>query len=181
VRRVVEEAAVDETALVVLVPEAEPLVSRFREKYDPSAAVGVPAHVTLLYPFLPPDVLRPSDVAALAKLFASARPCDVVFERCGRFDPKTLWLAPRPAAPFLDLTRRLVARWPQCPPYLGTVAVDDVVPHLTVSDSVSGDLLDRIEMAVAGGLPVRTRLAEATLIVDTTGRWTTRETFPIGR
>jgi 2'-5' RNA ligase len=170
----------DESALIVAVPEAEALVSRFRDKYDPSAAVGVPAHVTLLYPFLRPDAIDAGVVAALAKIFASARPCDVVFERCGRFEPKTLWLAPEPAAPFLDLTRRLVARWPQCPPYLGTIALEDVVPHLTVADSITGDLLDRIEMAVAGGLPVRTRLAEATLIVSETGRWTTRGTFPIG-
>jgi hypothetical protein len=39
------------TALVILVPEAEALVKAFRERYDPSAAEGMPAHVTVLYPF----------------------------------------------------------------------------------------------------------------------------------
>jgi hypothetical protein len=29
-----------------LVPEAESLVKPFRERYDPSAAVGVPAHIS---------------------------------------------------------------------------------------------------------------------------------------
>lgn len=40
-----------ESALVVLVPEAEALVKSFRDRHDPSAAAGVPAHITLLYPF----------------------------------------------------------------------------------------------------------------------------------
>jgi len=44
-----------ESALMVLVPEDELLVKPFRDRYDPSAADGVPAHVTLLYPFKPPD------------------------------------------------------------------------------------------------------------------------------
>jgi hypothetical protein len=63
-----------ETALIFPVPEAEALVSRLREKYDPSAAVGVPAHVTILYPFLAPDAVGAGDVAALTTLFASAPP-----------------------------------------------------------------------------------------------------------
>jgi hypothetical protein len=36
------------TALVILVPEAEALVSSFRNKHDPSAADGMPAHITLV-------------------------------------------------------------------------------------------------------------------------------------
>ena len=37
-----------QSALVVLVPEAEGLVKDFRDRYDPSATAGVPAHITLL-------------------------------------------------------------------------------------------------------------------------------------
>ena len=44
-----------ESALVVLIPEAEALAGPFRDKYEPSAAAGVPAHITLLYPFKAPD------------------------------------------------------------------------------------------------------------------------------
>jgi len=42
-----------ESALVVLLLEAEAIVGRSRQRYDPSAAVGMPAHITLNYPFLP--------------------------------------------------------------------------------------------------------------------------------
>lgn len=41
----------ERTALVVLVPEAKTLVQEFRNRYDPSAAEGMPAHITLLSPF----------------------------------------------------------------------------------------------------------------------------------
>lgn len=40
-------------AVVVPVPAAEQLVSTWREQFDRSAAQGMPAHITALYPFLP--------------------------------------------------------------------------------------------------------------------------------
>jgi pimeloyl-ACP methyl ester carboxylesterase len=36
------------------VPEAERVVRRHRERFDPAALAGVPAHVTVMYPFVPP-------------------------------------------------------------------------------------------------------------------------------
>ncbi len=170
-----------ETALICAVPEAEPLVGRFRAKYDSSAAVGVPAHMTLVYPFLAPDAVGASEIAALTTLFASTPPLDLVFRRCARFGDRVLYLAPEPEAPLLHLMRRIWARWPECPPYAGTIRADDVRPHLTVSDCVSGEHLDRIDLAVAGGLPIATRIEEALLIEERTGRWTTRESFSLGR
>jgi hypothetical protein len=40
-----------ESALLVTVPAAEPAVARHRSRLDTSATVGVPAHITVLYPF----------------------------------------------------------------------------------------------------------------------------------
>jgi len=170
-----------ETALILEVPAAETLVARLRAKYDSSAAVGVPAHVTLLYPFLEPDAVGASEIAALTTLFASAAPFDLAFRRCARFGDRVLYLAPEPEAPLLELMRRIWARWPERPPYAGTIPAADVRPHLTVSDSATGDHLDRIDLAVAGGLPIATRIEEALLIENRTGRWTTRASFSLGR
>ena len=63
-----------ESALVVRVPEAEPVVNRFRAAYDPSAPAGVPAHVTLLYPFKPPDALTEPVLAGLRHCFGLHAP-----------------------------------------------------------------------------------------------------------
>ena len=59
-----------ESALIIAVPEAEPLVKALRERFDSSAAVGVPAHITILYPFMPPHKITPEVLAELRDLFA---------------------------------------------------------------------------------------------------------------
>ena len=40
-----------ETALIFPIPEAEPYVRDLRDRYDPAAADGVPAHITVLPPY----------------------------------------------------------------------------------------------------------------------------------
>ena len=46
-----------ETALITRVPEAESYIARYRDRYDPSARRNVPAHVTILYPFMAPTLV----------------------------------------------------------------------------------------------------------------------------
>lgn len=168
-----------ETALLFEVPEAEELVGRFRARYDSSAAVGVPAHVTLLYPFLEPAAIGAAEMAALTTLFASQRAFDVEFSRCGRFGERVLFLAPEPEDALLGLMRRIYDRWPECPPYHGTIAAADVRPHLTVADSIGREPMDRVELSVAGGLPLRSRFAEAWLYEEKDGRWARRARFEL--
>jgi hypothetical protein len=40
-----------ESAFAVSVPEAERYVGALRDRFDPTAKLGAPAHITLLYPF----------------------------------------------------------------------------------------------------------------------------------
>ena len=61
-----------QTALVVAVPSAEPVVARLRASYDVAAAYGVPAHVTVLYPFLP---TTPWTTPCAPTWRGSRRPC----------------------------------------------------------------------------------------------------------
>ena len=42
------------SAFAVKVPAAEPLVGDLRRRYDATVALGVPAHITLLVPFMDP-------------------------------------------------------------------------------------------------------------------------------
>jgi hypothetical protein len=157
------------TALIVAVPEAEPAVGALRLEHDSSAALGVPAHITILFPFAPPDEL---DVTALAELFALFRPFDFVLDSVERFDDGPVWLHPRPSAPFEDLTAAVWQRWPAYPPYEGEH--DEPIPHLTVSETP-------IEVQVE--LPVACRSHEVTLIEESEadGRWSVRATFPLSQ
>jgi len=44
-----------ESAFIVRVPEAEPRVGALRERFDASVRLGVPAHITVLVPFMSPE------------------------------------------------------------------------------------------------------------------------------
>ena len=65
---------------------------------------GVPAHVTVLYPFVPPGQITPAviQMAAAAVRFVPGFGCR--FAGTNWFGEDILWLAPEPAGPFRALT-----------------------------------------------------------------------------
>ena len=62
-----EEAG--ESALIVPV-DVPMAVRRLRDRMDPMATVGVPAHITLLYPFVPPDGVDEGVRAQVSRIVA---------------------------------------------------------------------------------------------------------------
>ena len=134
-----------ETALVILVPDAEAVVAEHRLRHDPAAADGVPAHVTVLYPFR--TEVDDDTAAAVAAIAAAVPAFDATFRTTARFPGVVLYLDPEPAAPFHDLIARCIAAFPDCPPYGGTIP--DPLPHLTVADGVDEPTADALDAAVA--------------------------------
>ncbi len=128
-----------ESALIIAVPEAEPLVKEWRERFDYSAGVGVPAHITLLYPFMPPGEITPAVAAELRAFCAQFAAFEFTLPELRRF-PAVLYLAPSPAEPFKALTHALVERYPGYPPYGG--GYSEVIPHLTIADVDEAGQLD---------------------------------------
>ena len=166
------------SALAIPVPEAEPLVQAWRARYDPSAALGVPAHITLLVPFLPPARIDGQVVEDLRTFFAGAAPIGFRLARLARF-PDVLYLAPEPDTPFTQLITELARRYPETPPYGGVFK--EVIPHLTVAHSADRRVLDDIANALAGFTPIEAFAAEVWLVVqDQDGRWHTSHRFPLG-
>lgn len=163
-----------EAAVAVPVPAAEPLVSSWRERFDSSARHGIPAHVTVIYPFLHESLLSASVLNGLRAECAETAPFEVSF-RVGRF-PGVLYLAPEPTTGFRELTARFVERWPEAPPYGGKYK--DPVPHLTVADEVSDAVLDTVERDLQPKLPLRTTVDAAELYVFDGERWQVRERLP---
>jgi hypothetical protein len=172
-------ALVAESGIVVPVPAAEPLVAAWRTRWDPAADLGVPAHVTLLGPFLPPPVPS-SAVESLRSFFATVSGCEVTYGSVGRFPGGVLYLEPTPAAYFVSLTERLFAAWPRCPPYGGQY--DTVVPHLTLCDGAPPEECDAAAAAVAPALPLVARASEAWLMAqgEPGGRYDVVARFPFG-
>ena len=176
------EAVHEESALIVGVPDVEALVGPFRAKHDPAAAAGVPAHVTVLYPFVAPARITPTIVLSLAELFAALPELRVSFAEVRRF-PEALYLAPEPAEPLRKMTERVVARFPETPPYEGKFA--EIIPHLTVAHAEEPERLEAIAAefgrAARGALPISADVRAVELIVKRDGRWRKRTEFALGK
>ena len=169
------------SAVLVPVPEAERVVSRHRARLDAAATAGVPAHVTVLFPFVAPAAITAGTLAALAAAVAPVRPFDCQFPDTAWFGSDVLWLAPRPDEPFRALTRVVAGAFPGYRPYDG--AFDDVVPHLTIGDRPSGGAaeLRAAEAGVLPLLPVTARISSVWLMTGgaAPGSWRTVAEFPL--
>ena len=168
-----------ETALIVAVPEAEAAVGAHRAALDSAAFWGVPAHITVLYPFLPPGRIDDQVRAALGALFAVRPAFEVVFSRVDWFGADVLWLAPTPDEPVRELTNAVWARFPDAPPYRGEF--DDVIPHLTVGHHAPLPTLRATADDLAAHLPITAAIRSVRLIEGTIGRipWRTVAEFPL--
>jgi 2'-5' RNA ligase superfamily len=170
-----------ESAVLVPFPEAERVVSPYRARLDGAAALGVPAHVTVLYPFVPPPAITPSVMDALAVAVASVSAFGCEFGATAWFGEDVLWLAPQPDAPFRALTRAVCAAFPGYRPYGGAHA--DAVPHLTVGDRPAGGVaeLRAAEAAVRPQLPIRAQVSRVWLMTGrpSPGSWRMRAELPL--
>src|SRR4051794_2527186 len=153
-----------QTAVIVPVPAAEAVVAEHRRRLDRAAAWGVPAHISVLYPFLAPDALNDAALAALSATVARVEAFDCAFATTGWFGSDVLWLAPDPSEPLRQLTVAVWEAFPDHPPYLGVH--DGIEPHLTVAERACGEpgALRAVEKAVRTGLPVGQRVDHVLLI-----------------
>lgn len=165
-----------ETGLIIRVPEAEPVVGRWREQFDSSVAVGIPAHVTVLYPFLGHDRISDQVLCELGEIFGAYSAFDVGFQGCGRF-PGVLYLVPVQEDRLRALTLAVTDRWPEAPPFQGRFT--DVVPHLTVAYGQESGVFDEIEADLSGRLPVTARVGSVHLLVYDGTMWSERAEFAL--
>jgi len=152
-------------------------IARIRQAFDDGAALDVPPHVTVLFPFLPPGSLDASIRRELADIAASHESFDVRFTTIGRF-PGLLYLAPEPAAPFVALTQACVERFPDFPPYAGVH--DEIVPHLTIlegSQAQDADVGHRLQASLPFSVHVR---AIEVITPSEQGPWRLRWRLPLG-
>ena len=168
----------DTSALIIRVHLPAPLDGLRRASVD-DASLGVPAHVTLLYPFVPPRDLTP----ALRRRIAAIVEPHLHFDyhlRGPMAWPDTIYAAVDPERPFLDLHGALGVAFPEWPVYEGRVA--ELVPHVTVAEGPA--VTDPATLAHRGWhtLPTR-RIAHAVELIapGPDGRWATAWRFRLRR
>jgi hypothetical protein len=161
------------TALVILLPAAEPVLAAAR-RVDPGLVrPGLPAHVTALYPFLPDSSLTSSVLAAVRSLASGVSPIEV------RLDEflTTPGFAALPAPSLQPVTDAVCSRWPGVLPYGGRFGPRPSA-HVTVAMGGDEDVLSRVADEVRPLLPL-TACATALQVVALTERgWEPRLEAP---
>ncbi len=162
-----------QTGLVVPVPTADVLLASVGARYPGTVREGVPAHVSLLYPFVAAAELDEGITSALGELLAGQAPMRVQFAECYRRDGFVA-LLPDPIDGLKELVSTTRRRWPDVVPYEGVYG--DVEPHLTVAMRCSAETAVAIEQEVTAQLPISAELREAWLVAFE-GQWTLRGRF----
>src|SRR5579859_5447303 len=160
----------NESAIIIPIPEVEPVVGPLRWQYDQASHLGVPAHITLLYPFYPPQAVA-AEIKTLRDIYASIEAFPFSFTEVRRF-PATAYLHPDKPETFVQITRTLVKKWPDYQLYGG--AFPDIIPHLTVADHADSETLSTVEESLRHQLPIQCVAKEVWLLTsDHSGMWST--------
>ena len=168
-----------ETAFIVRVPEAEACVNALRERFDASVQLGVPAHITVLVPFMSPDLVTDTVLQDAQDALSQVPSFAFSLERVARF-PATAFLAPEPAEPFIELTQALVCRFPEFPPFRGEH--ESIVPHLTVANGNAEEVeTAAVELEAQLRLhgQIRSVCASVSLLENSSGRWKEMHVFAL--
>lgn len=168
------------TALLVPVPRLAPLIEPWARRHDPAFAAGLPTHVTIQFPFLPPGQLTPSALATLTEVAASVPATSVEFAEVGMFpDGEVLHVLPRPDEVFRTLGRRLRDHWPDLLPYGGRHP--DPTPHVTVGHAIPRAQARHAARALSLAMPVRAPIHVMQVwAANGGGAWGRLATFRLG-
>jgi 2'-5' RNA ligase len=170
-----------ETAVVLVLSQFSPELTALHAEYHPAAdARGIPLHITLLSPFVPPRALTESVIAMLRTFFAERAPLSFELARIDAF-PDAVYAAPEPAAELIDLINELALEFPETPPYGGAFA--QPIPHATLAEPTEGEeerTAETLRGAAASLLPVPCEVTYASLLEEhEPERWTERERFSL--
>lgn len=170
-----------ETAFIVHVPEAETRVASLRNRFDASVHLGVPAHITVLVPFMAPDQITPSVLAQIQTALSQVPAFVFSLSQVRRF-PATAYLAPEPAEPFIALTDALVRTFPEFPPFRGEH--ESIVPHLTVANGNASEAevaAAELQAAVQSSGPISGFCSSVSLLENSSGLWRKMHVFDLPR
>lgn len=124
-----------QTGIIIIAPhEVQAFAAPLMQQYAPASAVRVPAHITVLYPFVPLEHLNQA-CAKVSEICTSVTPFDITLQGYYAF-PQVAFINPVNPAPIQALFRKIFAVFPEYPPYEGAFGAD-LHPHMTVGEFAS--------------------------------------------
>ena len=159
------------SAVIVRVPLPAGL-ERLRRDAIGNAADGVPAHATLLYPFVAPGRLTQDVRDLIAGVAAEHGVFEFSLAGAARW-PDTVYVRLEPASPVVRLQAALARSFPAFPIY-GRDAGFGFVPHVSVAEGSAVDDPRTMAARAWGALPLPRRAAAIEVIArGPGGRWRT--------
>lgn len=169
-----------QSVILIPAPSADPIISKWRKRYDQVVLHGIPSHITLLFPFKDPSKITPEIIQKLKGIFSNVKQFSFVLDRIKTF-PNVIFLDPNPREEFIKLTEAIVHVFPENPPY--ERKYKSINPHTTIaaklSDIKQTDLLKKqIEADISKNFPIQCIAKEAWLMIeDENGEWHIRSKF----
>jgi 2'-5' RNA ligase superfamily protein len=166
------------TTLFGPVAAAEPVVADIRLEHDWPAGEGVPAHVTLLGPFLPPQQITDGVIERAGQVVGRAiRPSFSLTEV--RRVADIAYLAVEPDDGLRAVTAELEEAFPQAPRY--GEEFGGPLYHVTIARECGEELFAKIADRLAPSLPILATVEEVVLVEhgDQSGT-RLRARFPLG-
>lgn len=158
------------TSLLFLVPEAQDLF----DAVGGATPGGIPAHITVLYPFIPPIRATQQTRDELAQLAAETDRFSVTITSLAQYEITT-YLDLEPEAPIQALTHHIFDHWPNYPPY-GDIDLY-IQPHMALAQGV---IPSDVEATALPYLPVNAEITHLTMMVRRwSGRWMIDSEFPL--
>ena len=170
-----------ESAFIIHVPEAEACVASLRKRFDESVKLGVPAHVTVLVPFMSPELITDAVLEHVHAALSQVPAFSFALAEVRRF-PATTYLAPEPPEPFIALTESLVRAFPTYPPFGGEF--ESIIPHLTVAHGNATEAEAAAAELVAAMKthgPVAGICTSVALLENSSGVWKQMHAFALPR
>jgi 2'-5' RNA ligase len=163
-----------QTALVleVRLPDA---LETLRLRSIADAPDGIPAHVTLLYPFADERQVDDAVVASVEAIVAHHAALTITLGEGRRF-PDTLYASVEPDAAIRALQAELAAAFPALPLYGGDFPFE---PHVSIVEGAAARATKPFADPAWAELPVSQRVTAVDLITERDGRWASRHRFAL--
>lgn len=105
-----------ETTLLLAVPAADSLVAKHREHLDLAAQDGIPAHITVVYPFKPLAEITAADHKSLEATFLNHPEFTIRGSQTAWLGDSVVCVAVDDAEPARQLIGAVVETFPNFPP-----------------------------------------------------------------
>lgn len=168
-----------ETAVVIVLDDARPQLEPVRAEFHAgSVAMGIPLHVTLLYPFASPGEVTEE---ALADIFGGFEAFRLTLTGVATW-PQVVYAVPEPRERLRAMMHALFEKYPEYPPYGGEIAEPE--PHATLSeleaDDSPGEITAGIRARTESLFPLTCEIRDVALLEEyEPERWRERCRFPL--